>query len=817
MRKFLFACIVLTIGVCRPAPAQERSAGLRTVTQMPSKEKRWALIIGVDDYGNGIQKLYGAVNDAKALKDALVKYANFPEEQVIVLTTGGDGEQPTRTNILLRLFRLKERVPKDGLLLFAFSGHGVERDRKVFLLPSDALQTRDVEELKQVAIPADTITEQIERAEIKQVLILLDACRNDPEAGKGDKDNVLTEGFRSSFSFDAHNKGIEAFATLYATSFGKRAYEFRDRETGLQRGFFTWALVKGLEGGAANADGEVTLRGLVDYLAEAVPRKLKTENAQGEQVPYSIIGDGYKADKLVIALVPRSATVGVSESPASQPYIKRAWALHDEGNLDEAIKEYEKALSLDPGDVGTYVDLGNAYSDKGDYDQVIRILTKVIEMSPDYSVAYNNRGNAYSDKGMLDAAIKDYDKAIKLEPRYDDAFVNRGNAYHREGDDGRALQDYDEALRLNPRNSNAYYNRGVAYDEGGNYDEALKAYSQAIALDPNNMDAHYHRGQVQGAKGDYDKAITDLTFFLTFQPDNVDGLSYRAMLYFMKGNRKDALTDLDRAVELAPGEAELHEKRGMIYSIAGEHVKAFEDFNRALKLDPKEVGAYNNRGSLYAKLGRYDRALADYQQAVALDPEDIQVYINLGFLYVAQGDLEQADRYFKRGKELVDKSLLGSKLKSGDALKQRLNPYMGPGFKHFFAAVSFLVKKNFDQAVAEFTRAISEDPQFTLLYTLRSATYLMKGDNDLALADVNLVIALSPEDVVAHLLKANIYEEKGDYRQAIISYTEAIRLNPEHVQAYRDRAGAYEKMGEGAKAQADRRKADEIERRSLKP
>src|SRR5215210_6400612 len=76
----------------------------RTPVEWPAGPKRFALIIGVDHYDDTqITTLGGASNDAKALKDALVRYAGFGEEQVTLLASDQPPErQPTRGNILRR-------------------------------------------------------------------------------------------------------------------------------------------------------------------------------------------------------------------------------------------------------------------------------------------------------------------------------------------------------------------------------------------------------------------------------------------------------------------------------------------------------------------------------------------------------------------------------------------------------------------------------------------------------------------------------------------------------------------------------------------
>jgi hypothetical protein len=61
-----------------------------------------------------------------------------------------------------------------------------------------------------------------------QVMVLLDACRNDP-GGRADAPNPLTAAYMRGFSFDIANREVQAFATIYATAVGQRAYEYPEK------------------------------------------------------------------------------------------------------------------------------------------------------------------------------------------------------------------------------------------------------------------------------------------------------------------------------------------------------------------------------------------------------------------------------------------------------------------------------------------------------------------------------------------------------------------------------------------------------------
>jgi hypothetical protein len=269
---------------------------------LPPVEKRWALVVGVDRYDDPqIVPLRGAGNDAAAMAEAISGYAGFPKEQVVLLSPDQPrNRQPTRANILFQISNLSQLVPKDGLFLFFFAGHGVEREGNAFLMPADARMTENIKILEATGIGVTNLRTWIQDMSVKQVLIFLDACRNNPVAGRGgDEPNALTETFTQGFRFDQRNEGIEAFAVLYATAVGQRAYEYSER----RHGYFTWAVVEGLKGGAANEKGEVTLAGLEKYVQDVVPRRVQIElGAEKAQKPFAEVS-GYRAGELVIANV----------------------------------------------------------------------------------------------------------------------------------------------------------------------------------------------------------------------------------------------------------------------------------------------------------------------------------------------------------------------------------------------------------------------------------------------------------------------------------------------------------------------------------
>jgi hypothetical protein len=338
----------------------------KPVEALPTGSKRFALVIGVDEYEDSqINRLEGAGNDAKAIVEALVQYADFPRDQVRLLTSDQPIERkPTRNKILRQLSNLRGAVPKDGLLLIAFAGHGIERGGQAYLLPSDAELSDDVSLLEQSSINVDEMRKRILETGVAQVVMILDACRNDPAAGRGDSDNRLTSRLTKGFNFEERNSEIKAFATLYATAVGYRAYEYKERK----QGYFTWALVEGLKGAAANEKGEVTLSGLLNFLQDQIPKRISLDLGSGKvQKPYADI-QGYKASDLVLAKVAAAENVAIADPYAVE---RTAWESAQSKNDPVAYREYmqkyprgmfsEQAMwesirgSSDPADFRSYL------------------------------------------------------------------------------------------------------------------------------------------------------------------------------------------------------------------------------------------------------------------------------------------------------------------------------------------------------------------------------------------------------------------------------------------------------------------------------
>lgn len=102
------------------------------------------------------------------------------------------------------------------------------------------------------------------------------------------------------------------------------------------------------------------------------------------------------------------------QSAVAHQYL--GYALYTAGNIDEAIREYRKALVLNPSLFDARFNLGVAYHLEGSIDQAIDQYRIALKYHPGSASVHDGLGMAFGRKGFLDNAIEEFEAAVKLQP-----------------------------------------------------------------------------------------------------------------------------------------------------------------------------------------------------------------------------------------------------------------------------------------------------------------------------------------------------------------------------------------------------------------
>lgn len=181
-------------------------------------------------------------------------------------------------------------------------------------------------------------------------------------------------------------------------------------------------------------------------------------------------------------------------------------------DFNGAIRAYNTALRLEPGNIEAYYSRGFAKYEVKDYEGAIEDLTYLLTFKfgiakDSYKYIFNTRGNASYFLGNNEAALKDHNAAISVDPKFTAAYGNRGNVKMLLGDTLGAIADYSFAISIKPRDFAAYNNRGVAKSDLKDYLGAMTDINKAIRYNKDYEDAYNNRGLVKLRIKDYEGAI----------------------------------------------------------------------------------------------------------------------------------------------------------------------------------------------------------------------------------------------------------------------------------------------------------------------
>jgi len=98
--------------------------------------------------------------------------------------------------------------------------------------------------------------------------------------------------------------------------------------------------------------------------------------------------------------------------------------------------------------------------------------------------------------------------------------------------------------------------------------------------------------------------------------------------------------------------------------------------------------------------------------------------------------------------------------------------------EHYKSGNEYSKKGDYKSAIAEFDKAIRQDPKYWEAYQCRASAYYNSQDDDSAIKDVTKAIELQPNAFVSYWIRGCSYGAKGNLNQAITDLEESLRICP---------------------------------------
>jgi tetratricopeptide (TPR) repeat protein len=222
---------------------------------------------------------------------------------------------------------------------------------------------------------------------------------------------------------------------------------------------------------------------------------------------------------------------------------------------------------------------GVRYEEQGRLDKAVREYEKATRWGQNHPDAHHRMGVFYLNQGRLDRAVGAFRKAISLRPKFAEARSHLAIAYQQQGKLDEALAAWERAKRFDPKLrashnlDGAYNNLGMDYVKAGEFDLAVIAFKTAQSINPNlaiQVDSHDAEA--------FNEAIAAHTVV-------VEATKNLGTVYFNQDKMDEAIDVLKTVIRLDPSHAGAHYSLAQAYAAEGESASAIESLWKAIALD----------------------------------------------------------------------------------------------------------------------------------------------------------------------------------------------------------------------------------------
>ena len=306
----------------------------------------------------------------------------------------------------------------------------------------------------------------------------------------------------------------------------------------------------------------------------------------------------------------------VQLKPIASAYYHIGWIYNDRDQFAQAIEPLSQAARLRANYAEPRQELGYAYYKLGRSQEAIPEYQNAISLKPDYGLAYLGLGDVYFNQTKQYApAMNAYREGVRFKTDNATAFYNLAWCYIELNRHADAAPAARQAIALKADYAEAYNELGYANRMLGGqqpkgsaraqqlFNDALVAYREAVQLKPNY------------------------------------GLAYTGLgdVYFVELKQyRQSIPAYEQSISISPNNARVRYNLGWCYNDLSRFAESSEQLREAVRLKPEYVEAHSELGIAYLKLHRLPAALEELRTAIRLKNDYSTAHLYLGFVYLEQ-------------------------------------------------------------------------------------------------------------------------------------------------------------------------------------
>lgn len=243
----------------------------------------------------------------------------------------------------------------------------------------------------------------------------------------------------------------------------------------------------------------------------------------------------------------RSESGGIGARAEAREHVQLAIEAQNEGRYEDALRELQRAIAVNPTLTTAHLELGDVYRLTGDYVAAERSYRRAAELEPGNFDAQFNHGVSLQVLGRLVDAVRAYIVALQIEPYDADANLNLATAYLQLGEANSALPYARRAVAIEPQSGPARVNLGAILAGLDRNEEAIIEYQAAAERMDLTAPLLLNLADSLGKVGRYREMATTLTQLVEMEP-SAQAYERLGFAEFRMNNYDEALVAFREAV-----------------------------------------------------------------------------------------------------------------------------------------------------------------------------------------------------------------------------------------------------------------------------
>lgn len=295
-----------------------------------------------------------------------------------------------------------------------------------------------------------------------------------------------------------------------------------------------------------------------------------------------------------------------------------------EGNADEALKHYARALQIQPDYEAAAQGTVNIYERRGDTAGAVKFMEPLAKAWQRNLYLQAIYADTLVRAERMDEADQVARAALKRDERFVPAIVVLAKSSLQRGREELADSTLDQAKEIDPNNAEVQFLQAKRYQAKGDLGQALASYRKAIELNPDYAEARMALGIQSMASGNYQEALTQFEATVKLVPTLVAAHLNLADVYRALRRWQDAKREFDKALRMQAQLPEAHFDLALMYMSVGNEFPNLTELD-ALNRSLTEFNTY--RSQIGARLTPSDPSTAymtDVQRRIDREKKRIE-------------------------------------------------------------------------------------------------------------------------------------------------------------------------------------------------